>query len=83
MRPLFCLLIFSAISGVWFHGDHHPLVFGLRLCDQQGKRDSFFFASHRASNSLLRLDIPFDFEQRLEGERFKKIDAKRGGRGFV
>lgn len=42
MRPLFCLLIFSAISGVWFHGDHHPLVFGLRLCDQQGKRDSFF-----------------------------------------
>lgn len=64
----------TLFSGLWIHG-HCPVpIVGIALCYQEG--------SFRNLLTLYTVWLTL-LEQKQEDERFKKIDAKRGGRGFV
>jgi hypothetical protein len=68
------MFLYSLPLDIWFHGCHNLSLprFSLRY-----KEGAFRLL---ALCYVLFLKHVF---QRLEDERFKKIDAKRGGRGFV
>jgi hypothetical protein len=56
---------------LWIYGSRFESPRRFSLCHQEGKQPSDLGSFSET------------FFQRQEEERFKKIDAKRGGRGFV